>query len=113
MSDLISRKYIIQAHKEYCEKHPNANWYKWSLSIMQTAPSVEPKIVRCKDCEFFEFNHFDYVDGFPLITAHEICTKWGDGCKTDADGFCFLAERRKDDRRLLLMPKQRKGENHE
>lgn len=43
MSDLISRKYIIQAHKAYCEKHPNANWYKWSLSIMQTAPSVEKR----------------------------------------------------------------------
>lgn len=41
MSDLISRKGIIRAHKEYCEKHPEANWYKWSLSIMQTAPSAE------------------------------------------------------------------------
>lgn len=43
MSDLISRKGIIRAHKEYCEKHPEANWYKWSLSIMQTAPSAEKK----------------------------------------------------------------------
>lgn len=43
MSDLISRRFIINAHKAYCEKHPNALWYKWSLSIMQTAPSVEKR----------------------------------------------------------------------
>ncbi len=43
MSDTISRRAVINAHKEYCKKHPNAQWYKWSLSIMQTSPSVEPK----------------------------------------------------------------------
>lgn len=70
MSDIISRKGIIQAHKAYCEKHPNANWYKWSLSIMQTAPSVEKNGVweryknnnagydfRCSACHRFHFHN--------------------------------------------------------
>ena len=70
MSDLISRKDIIRAHKEYCEKHPEANWYKWSLSIMQTAPSVEKvgrwveyenevfeKRWKCSACKRFTFHN--------------------------------------------------------
>lgn len=32
------------------------------------------------------------VDGIPLIVAHEICSRWGDGCKTKEDGYCFLFE---------------------
>lgn len=61
------------------------------------------EIVRCKDCRFFERDHFDSVyiptetgeaEKMPLITAHEICTKWGGGCKTAEDGYCFMAERR-------------------
>lgn len=51
-------------------------------------------VVRCKECKFFELNHRDIVNGIPLITAHEICTKWGRGCKTDSNGFCFLGERK-------------------
>lgn len=49
-------------------------------------------LVRCKNCKYFELDHFDNANGIPLITAHEICTRWGEGCKTDSNGFCFLAE---------------------
>ena len=55
---------------------------------------VEPEIVRCKDCKFFETDHMETINQMPLIVAHEICTRWGFGCKTSVDGFCFLAERR-------------------
>lgn len=63
----------------------------------------QPELVRCKDCRFFEYDHFDAVyyptesgeaQKVPLITAHEICTKWGGGCKTAEDGYCFMAERK-------------------
>ena len=50
-------------------------------------------VVRCKDCGFFEVNHFDKVadlDNMPLITAHNICRRWGNGCQTSPDGFCFM-----------------------
>lgn len=33
------------------------------------------------------------IQGIPLL-GHECCNAWGDGCKTDPDGYCFLAERR-------------------
>lgn len=47
---------------------------------------------RCKDCKYFEYDHVEKVNGIPLIVAHEICSKWGDGCKTKEDGYCFLFE---------------------
>ena len=52
----------------------------------------EPKTGRCKDCKYFEYDSVAKVDGIPLIIAHEICNKWGDGCKTKEDGYCFLFE---------------------
>ena len=51
------------------------------------------KVTRCKDCKYFELNHWDKVDSVPIITAHEICKKWGDGCKTSLEGFCFMGEK--------------------
>ena len=47
---------------------------------------------HCKDCKYFEYDSMVKVDGVPLIVAHEICLKWGDGCKTSEDGYCFLFE---------------------
>lgn len=52
------------------------------------------EVVRCKDCKHFEYNHWEKVNGVPLIVAHEICKRWGDGCKTSEDGFCFIGERK-------------------
>lgn len=56
-------------------------------------PSVHAEpVIHCKDCKYFEYDSMAKVDGIPLIVAHEICSRWGDGCKTREDGFCFLAE---------------------
>ena len=52
----------------------------------------EPKTGYCKDCKYFEYDSVAKVDGIPLIVAHEICKRWGDGCKTKEDGYCFLFE---------------------
>ena len=56
----------------------------------------EPKTGRCKDCKYFEYDSVAKVDGIPLIIAHEICNRWGDGCKTREDGYCFLFEPQED-----------------
>ena len=48
--------------------------------------------LKCKDCKYFEYDSVVTADGIPLIVAHEICSKWGDGCKTSEDGYCFLFE---------------------
>ena len=71
---------------------------KWQAGIMAIkALEQEPKTGHCKDCKFFEYNSVAKVDGIPLIVAHEICSKWGDGCKTKEDGYCFLFEPRESE----------------
>lgn len=51
------------------------------------------KIIRCKDCKYFHYDKSYVVFGIPVL-GHEVCDKWGDGCKTSENGFCFMAERR-------------------
>ena len=63
-------------------------------TIEQLAAKVreENPIIHCKDCAYFEYDVVKNVDGIPLIVGHEMCTRWGDGCKTKEDGYCFLFE---------------------
>ena len=59
------------------------------------APTVDAvPVIRCKDCKYYETDHFENFNGIPLIVAHEICMRWGDGCNTSPDGYCFMAERK-------------------
>jgi len=53
---------------------------------------LERVIGHCKDCKYFEYDSVAKVNRIPLIIAHEICLRWGDGCKTREDGYCFLFE---------------------
>ncbi len=65
------------------------------IGIVNEIPTIETKpLIRCKDCKYFEYDSVAKVDGIPLIVAHEICSRWGNGCKTSEDGYCFLAEKR-------------------
>ena len=58
------------------------------------------KLVRCKDCQHFaiEEHWADIGHGAKVLCADKCptCHKWGGhgGCKTDPEGFCFLAERK-------------------
>jgi hypothetical protein len=52
---------------------------------------------QCKDCKHFETDVVATCDGIPLIIGHECCTKWGDGCKTREDGYCFMFEEKEAD----------------
>lgn len=51
------------------------------------------EVIPCKECKFFEYDRMESVNGFPLIIAHEVCTRIAGGIKTKADGYCFMAER--------------------
>ena len=51
----------------------------------------------CKDCKHFEYDSVEKVCGIPIIVAHEICSKWGNGCKTSEDGYCFMFEPRESE----------------
>lgn len=53
-------------------------------------------LIRCRDCRHFKLNVWADVGGISLIVAHEMCERWGGGCKTSPDGFCFMAERKEE-----------------
>lgn len=66
------------------------------LKTIDDAPTIEAvEVVRCKECKHFEYDHPYIIQGIPVL-GHEVCNAWGDGCKTDENGYCFMAERRED-----------------
>ena len=91
--DAISRQAVLDINEHHHGQMPNhVNHEIWKE--IKALPSVSPqqKMGRCKDCKYFEYDSVAKVDGIPLIVAHEICKRWGDGCKTKEDGYCFLFE---------------------
>ena len=105
MSDLISKKEATTIpvmpveHREYqtmnLDDAYEQGWYDLQKCIEKLS-SAEPEIIRCKDCKHFEYDHIENVNGIPLIVAHEICMRWGEGSKTSENGYCFLAERKEE-----------------
>lgn len=98
------RIYCLKAssdyHSELCEEckfYPNCDHMtqddmtELTIKDLETLEQ-ESKTGHCKDCKYFEYDSVAKVDGIPLIVAHEICSRWGDGCKTKEDGYCFLFE---------------------
>lgn len=53
------------------------------------------EVVLCKDCKYFEYNHPYMIHGVPVL-GHLVCNRWGDGCRTDENGFCFMGERKNE-----------------
>lgn len=70
---------------------------QYAAGFIDGRAARDAEIVRCKDCKHFEDDHWEKVNGVPLIVSHEICKRWGNGCKTSEDGFCFLGERKETD----------------
>lgn len=104
--DAVSRQAVIRIAEQ-----GQVQGYEWQFKELNKLPSVNPqetvsefadrcrecgKMKRCRDCKYFEYNSVANVDGIPLIVAHEICSKWGDGCKSSEDGYCFLFEPKED-----------------
>ena len=87
--------------KAYCNTHTDAQLKKDSKIIdaldmgIKAIKALEqqPKIGHCKECKYFECDSVKRVRGIPFIIPHEICSRWGDGCKTKEDGYCFLFDR--------------------
>ena len=85
--DAISRKAVLNL------KHHKPEYGDMIYAFdVEQLPSVTQKSGKCKNCKYFEYDSVAKVDGIPLIVAHEICSRWGDGCKTKEDGYCFLYE---------------------
>ena len=85
-TDTISRAAAIEAHYEYCNKHPDAGFPVWSLKILEDLPSAQPEIVRCKDCK-----HRDPEDR-KCDCGHDILWQ----LPRQDDWYCADAERRTD-----------------
>ena len=91
-SEAISRQAVLD-----CLTATGLKKYDYILNArnkIKALPPVTPQLKtgHCKDCKYFEYDSVAKVDGIPLILAHEICSRWGDGCKTKEDGYCFLYE---------------------
>ena len=67
------------------------------VKCIHALPPVTPQqnLGHCKDCKYFEYDSVAKVNEVPLIVAHEICNKWGNGCKTSENGYCFMFESQK------------------
>ncbi len=88
-SDAISRQAVLEA----LTKTSGIRGDVLKEALYDLPPvRPQPKTGHCKDCKYFEHDSVAKVDGIPLIGAHEICNKWGDGCKTKENGYCFLFE---------------------
>jgi len=93
-TDAISRQAIMDGLEKYhdgADMHIDGLTYAYDLVCKLPSVSTE-KTGHCKDCKYFEYDSVAKVDGIPLIVAHEICSRWGEGCKTKEDGYCFLFE---------------------
>ena len=94
--DAISRDMALEKMADYVASgyaDSVEDFEEYSRIICQLPPvNPQPKTGHCKDCKYFEYDSVAKVDGVPLIVAHEICSRWGDGCKTKEGGYCFLFE---------------------
>lgn len=88
-TDAISRQAVLDMLHDMMQMRMSG---KEVCKAVCELPPARPKTEHCKDCKYFEYDSAVKVDGAPLIVAHEICSKWGNGCKTREDGYCFLFE---------------------
>lgn len=98
---LIDADELKERLKEYCvDGDKGIEEYYEIMGIddcIDNAPTVDAvEVVRCKDCKHFTLNLVENVGGIPLIVAHEVCSFWGDGCKTSQEGFCSFGERKEN-----------------
>ena len=94
MDDLISRRAAIDAVKRLSLGETDATRLAMRTGdYLERLPPAQPEIIHCKDCKFFEYDHLYVINDIPVF-GHELCNRWGEGCKTSENGWCFLAERK-------------------
>ena len=91
MSDLISRQWLMECVNEGWIKfdtEKDANTY--IHLVRDIAPSAQPEIIRCKDCENWAMQVKDVKgDGLGSCEFHKVNFVTG-------EGYCYWAERRTD-----------------
>ena len=97
--DILMDEYVdrlVKVSERYGIDSSEAGILSGAMKLLDSQPSAQPEIIRCKDCKYFYYDHPYIIQGIPVL-GHLVCTKWGDGCRTVKDGFCFMAERRTDE----------------
>lgn len=82
MKDLIEREATLACFHSWVDKHGDVCTPDDmpEYQAIEALPSVEPEIIRCKDCKYADpFGHCDYVNFWNGVTD-----------------FCSRAERRTD-----------------
>jgi len=92
MADLIERQAISSWLKQYGQdvlhgKKKLSLMYIWKN--LMDLPTAEQQIIKCEDCKWCEAR-YDTDENAP----YWICRNWVG--ETDADGFCYEAERKTD-----------------
>lgn len=96
MGDLVRKQSVIDAVMKYCMAYD----LRELLADIDSLPSAQPEIVRCKDCKkrYIDcpMHHVEWVeyDDGGYINVDDIVYDY----TTDND-FCSKAERREDDER--------------
>lgn len=98
MDDLISRQAAIDAIRDMqAFEDDNGQPYLYLCDVMavftdeEELPSIQPEIVRCGECKWFQCNMSP--DGYLPQGVDEFeCRHWCGSC--DPTDFCSYAERR-------------------
>lgn len=90
--EAVSRQAVIDCFKKW-QPYMATRLHEFEKELFDLPPvTPQPKTGRCKNCKYFEYDSLVKVDGVIFIVAHENCKKWGGGCKTREDGYCFMFE---------------------
>ena len=54
------------------------------------------RVTHCKDCRFFGVQDWWSGGQWPVLMANQVptCFKWGNGCKTDPNGYCHFGKKK-------------------
>ena len=97
MNDLISRQDAIRLAEQ-----GQTQGFEWQFKKLCTLPSVEPEIIRCKNCKYWR-QQTNYIGDSLSFGFCENDNMWGslygETCEvshidTDDDFYCGYAERR-------------------
>lgn len=94
MDDLISRQTIIDG-LEFVIKHGIETYGAHSISaekmleFVRELPTVQPNIVRCKDCQYWNNGSCEYPEH--AVNSQDY---WVGDIETEAEHFCGYAERK-------------------
>ena len=87
--------------KEYKDRQNDlekeiAYWQKQNDIVVDLVNILKAQKVNvlCKDCKYYQEDVWKNVYGVDIIVAHHLCTKWGGGCATKPDGYCFMGEKK-------------------